>query len=143
VNQKELREMADARIRDAEVLISGGRWEFGYYAAGYAVECALKSALLARMPLTGWIFRENVKADQWITHEFMKLLLAAELIDELNDKLKESAAAGGEFSANWNTVNLWKVTSRYEPKSEAEAKGLFAAIVDQPHGVLTWIKSHW
>ncbi len=40
-------------------------------------------------------------------------------------------------------VNLWKVTSRYEPCTEAEAKKLYAAISDDPHGVLKWIKKFW
>ncbi|NJR43126.1 MAG: HEPN domain-containing protein, partial [Akkermansiaceae bacterium] len=49
MNQAELRRLAEERVRDAEALLAGGRWEFAYYSAGYAVECALKSCLLARM----------------------------------------------------------------------------------------------
>jgi HEPN domain-containing protein len=51
--------MSEERIQDAKVLIDGGRYEFGYYAAGYAVECALKSCLLARMVHTAWVFEER------------------------------------------------------------------------------------
>ncbi len=40
-------------------------------------------------------------------------------------------------------VNLWKVTSRYEPCTEADAKKLYAAISDDPHGVLKWIQKFW
>jgi hypothetical protein len=144
VNQAELRQMVEERIRDAEALVAGGRWEFAYYAAGYAVECALKSCLLARMVLTGWVFDEEVKkVDDCRTHEFLKLIQIAGLRDELNNKPRESAAAGGEFVANWNTVSEWKVTSRYEAKSEAEAKKLLAAITEEPHGVLRWIRNYW
>jgi hypothetical protein len=50
---------------------------------------------------------------------------------------------GGEFVTNWDTVNLWKVTSRYESKTEADAKKLYAAITDEPHGVLRWIQNYW
>ncbi len=41
--------MAQERILDAEALINGDRWAYAFYVAGYAVECALKSCILARM----------------------------------------------------------------------------------------------
>jgi HEPN domain-containing protein len=90
VNQADLRRLAEERIRDAKALIDGGRWEFAYYAAGYAVECALKSCILARMTHTGWVFDEEVKkTDECRTHEFPKLIQIAGLRDELNTKLRE------------------------------------------------------
>ena len=49
MNQAELRKLAEERILDAKALLDGKRWELAYYTAGYAVECALKSCLLARM----------------------------------------------------------------------------------------------
>lgn len=61
VNQEDLQQMTEERIKDAKVLIRGKRWEFAYYTAGYAVECALKSCLLARMVQTGWVFDEKTK----------------------------------------------------------------------------------
>ena len=144
VNQAGLRQMAEERIKDAQALIDGKRWEFAYYAAGYAVECAIKPCLLSRMIYTGWVFDEEVKkVDDCRTHEFLKLIQIAGLREELNNALKASAAAGGEFVTNWDTVNLWNVTSRYEPKSEDDANKLLAAIIDDPHGVLKWIRSYW
>jgi HEPN domain-containing protein len=47
VNQAELRQMALMRIRDARVLLNGGRWEFAYYVSGYTVECALRDLYTA------------------------------------------------------------------------------------------------
>ena len=136
--------MAEERIKDAQALIDGKRWEFAYYVAGYAVECALKSCLLSRMIYTAWVFDEKVKKiDDCRTHEFLTLIQIAGLREELDNALKASAAAGGEFVTNWNTVNEWKVTSRYEPRSEADAKRLHAAIIDDPHGVLRWIQNYW
>ena len=61
MNQAELRQMAEERIKDSKALLKSKRCEFAYYAAGYAVECALKSCLLSRMVLTGWVFEEQVK----------------------------------------------------------------------------------
>jgi hypothetical protein len=145
VNQAELQQMATERIKDAEALLSGGRWEFAYYTAGYAIECALKSCVLSRMILTGWVFKEDVKrvVDDCRTHDFMKLVVISGLLDELNDAKKASAAAKDKFDSNWQVVRLWAVTSRYESKTESEARDLVAAIVDDPDGVLQWIRNYW
>ena len=135
--------MAKERLKDAETLIDGSRWEFSYYAAGYAIECALKSCILARMIHTGWIFKEKQEPRACLTHDFGKLVELAGLADQLNENLKASAAAGGEFRDNWATAGKWEVTSRYEAKTEEEAKKLYAAIADEPHGVLRWIRTYW
>jgi hypothetical protein len=143
VNRADLQVLAEERILDAAALIDGSRWSFAYYVSGYAVECALKSCLLARMIHTGWVFEDKVKIEDCRTHDFGKLIILAGLTDELNSTLSASAAAGGEFVGNWGIVTQWKVTDRYEPKSEAEARALYDAINGDPHGVLRWIRNHW
>jgi hypothetical protein len=143
VNQAELQKMAGERVKDAKALLDGGRWEFAYYAAGYAVECALKSCLLVRLIHTGWVFEEKWKAQECLTHDFDELVRLAGLTAELNAALAASAAAGKEFVANWGVATRWKVTSRYEAKTEAEARELYAAITNDPHGVLKWIQTYW
>ena len=135
--------MAEERIRDAKALLDGGRWEFAYYVAGYAVECGLKSCLLARMVLTGWVFQEKWKADRCLTHDFDELIELADLKKDRDAEMQRSAAAGGDFSRRWNEVVKWKVTSRYEPKTEVEARALYDSITDAQNGVLPWIKNIW
>jgi HEPN domain len=144
VNHAELQRMAEERIQDAKALLDAGRWEFAYYVAGYAVECALKACMLRRMIYTGWIFDEGVKKlDECRTHEFVKLIQIAGMMGELNDSLKASAAAIDGFVTNWETTNEWNVTSRYESRSEAEARKLYLAITDEPYGVMGWIRNYW
>ncbi len=93
---------------------------------------------------TGWVFDEDVKkVDDCRTHEFQRLIQIAGLRDELNSALNASAAAGDDLVTNWATVNPWKVTRRYEPTTEADARKLYAAITDDPHGVLRWIQRYW
>jgi hypothetical protein len=143
--------MAEERIKDAEALLTGKRWEFAYYSAGYAVECALKSCILSRMIHTGWVFEEKWRADVCRTHDFGELIRLAGLSQELADRLAESAAAaasvggpsGGAFAGYWGTVLGWKVESRYEAKSEVEAKALYEAITADPDGVLIWLRKFW
>ncbi len=139
--------MAEERIRDAKALLDGGRWEFAYYVAGYAVECALKSCLLARMIHTAWVFEEKWNARECLTHDFGELIRLAGLTDELNNQLAASAAgggsAGGAFAGHWGTVAQWKVGSRYQSRTEAEARALYDAITHNPDGVLLWIRNYW
>lgn len=148
MNRDDLRKLAEERVKDAKVLLDGGRWEFAYYAAGYAVECALKSCLLARMIYTGWVFDEKWDAKRCLTHEFKELIDLAGLEPELNAKLAASAAAAGGaagvlFAGHWGTVLQWRVTTRYEFRSETEAKALYEAITHNPDGVLPWIRNYW
>ena len=139
MNQADLRSLAQERILDADALINGGRWSFAYYVAGYAVECALKSCLLARMIYTGWVFQEKAKIDECLTHNFERLINLSGLSDELNAQL----AAIPDFVGNWGITIRWKVTDRYGRNTEAEARALYAAITDDPDGVLTWMTSYW
>jgi hypothetical protein len=135
--------MAVVRIRDERVLLNGGRWEFAYYAAGYSVECALKSCLLARMIHTAWVFDDKWKASDCLTHDFTRLIVLAGLTNELNARQRASAAAGGAFAANWGAVLRWRPTSRYVSKTEAEARELYTAITHKPDGVLRWLRNYW
>ncbi|AGA31404.1 HEPN domain-containing protein [Singulisphaera acidiphila] len=144
VNQEDLQQMTEERIKDAKVLIRGKRWEFAYYTAGYAVECALKSCLLARMVQTGWVFDEkNKNVEACRVHELIKLIDIAGLRNELNKRLETSASVGDRFVTHWAVVSEWKVTSRYDAKTEIDAKKLVAAITDKPDGVLRWIQNYW
>jgi hypothetical protein len=142
--------MAEERLQDAKALLDGQRWEFAYYTAGYAVECALKSCLLARMIYTAWVFEEKWEAKQCLTHDFKKLIDLAGLNTELANQLAASAAAAvaggppaGPFGHYWGTVLQWKVESRYQAKTEGEAKALYGAITHVPDGVLLWIQKYW
>jgi HEPN domain-containing protein len=135
--------MAEERIKDAKALIRGKRWEFAYYAAGYSVECALKSCVLARMIHTAWVFEEKWNARECLTHDFDELIRLAGLDNELNARRAASRAAGDLFRSNWKVVVGWTVTSRYSPRTEADARDLFAAITHNPDGVLRWLKKYW
>jgi hypothetical protein len=55
----------------------------------------------------------------------------------------DTSRANPAFGGNWGVVKDWKETSRYERKSEFEARALFEAIANEPDGVIRWIQSHW
>lgn len=143
MNQADLQRMAAERVLDAEVLLRGGRWSYAYYVAGYAVECALKSCVLARMIYTGGVYHDKKFAEWCWTHDFLELVKHAGLTNELNSQLAGSAAAGNAFVRFWSTAVQWKETSRYETKLEVEARELYEAITHDPDGVLRWIRNYW
>jgi len=43
ISTRDLRAIARARLRDAQVLLTGKRFDGAFYLAGYAVELALKA----------------------------------------------------------------------------------------------------
>lgn len=143
MNQADLQTLAEERIKDAGALLAGSRWAFAYYVAGYAVECALKSCVLARMVDTGWIYQDRANLKDCLTHDFARLVDLAGLTPALNAQLAASAASGGEFVRYWTTALNWQVTSRYTAKTQSEAEALYEAITQDPHGVLKWIRNYW
>ena len=139
MNQAEWQTLAVERLQDAAALMAGGRWAFAYYVAGYAVECALKSCVLARLVVTGWVFSDKANAKDCLTHDFKKLVEVAGLRPELDARL----ATNVPFRTRWNTAVGWTVDSRYVPRTRAEAEVLYEAIGHDPDGVLKWIQTYW
>jgi hypothetical protein len=82
------------------------------------------------------------QSEECRTHDFARLIRIAGLEDELNARLKASAAAGDDFVNNWNAAKAWTVDARYVAKTEAEAREIYSAITDEPDGVLKWIRNY-
>ena len=106
---------------------------------GYAVECALKSCVLAQMIHTGDVFTSKRFAEECFTHDFGTLVRLAGLTPMLNAEL----AANPAFVGFWTTAALWTETSRYQQKTQAEADALYLAITDNANGVMRWIRNYW
>ncbi len=124
---------------DAQALLAAGRWAAAYYLAGYAVECALKSCVLAHIIRTGVIFEDKRYAERCWTHNLEELVKLANLEKEWG------LARGADpiLEGYWTIVRDWSETSRYQQKTQAEAQDLFGAITDPTSGVLPWIKVRW
>jgi HEPN domain-containing protein len=147
VNQAKLQKLATERLRDARALLKGKRWAYAYHVTGYAVECALKSCVLARMVHTGWVFQDKIRLEDCRTHDLKTLIGVAGLTDQLNANLKASAAAGKEFIRHWGVALQWKVEScnllKRSAAAKSEAEELYRAVPHNPHGVLRWINNYW
>jgi HEPN domain-containing protein len=142
VDRRKLQDLAKARLKDARALLGRKRWSDAYYLCGYAVECALKSCLLRYVGESGVIFGDQSYlkklADCW-THDLVKLVNLAGLDAEFGVARGTNAA----LNDYWGVTKEWKETSRYEDKTEAEAKALYEAVTNDSNGVFQWIQSRW
>jgi hypothetical protein len=138
VNRLELRQLAEDRIADAGILLAAGRWSGAYYLTGYAVECGLK-ACIARLTKQDEFPRDRKFVEECYNHNLEKLLKAA----DLKSALDAEVLANLLFSDKWGIAKDWQETSRYEQKTQDEAERLFDAIMNNPDGVLPWIRIYW
>jgi hypothetical protein len=95
------------------------------------------------MIYTAKVFEEGWKSADFRVHDFGKLIELADLGNELEARLTASRATGGMFHRHWEKVKAWKPESRYQPRTEADARALLDAITHKPDGVLRWLKNYW
>jgi hypothetical protein len=138
VTRADFQGLVNERVRDAKALLAARRWAGAYYMAGYAVECALKSCVIAFLMKTDQFPGKRYSQDCW-THDLKQLLDLA----GLKPTHAADTAADPDLSANWAFVFDWNEASRYDRKTRTQARKLYVAITDKKHGVLAWIRSRW
>ena len=142
MDRKKLQGLARSGLKDAKALLGRKRWGGAYYLCGYVVECGLKACLLRYLGESAAVFGEENKnrklSDYW-THNLVDLVKMAGLDQEFGK------ARGGNpiLDGFWVVTQTWRETSRYEEKSEAEAKAIFEAVSNEQDGVFRWIREHW
>lgn len=133
----DLRLLAEARLREAELLLAGGEASGAYYIAGYAVECGLK-AVIARSFAAYQIPPKRLIVDSY-THDVSVLVRVA----GLNDSLVQEMSIDADFASKWNVVKDWSEASRYEEWSATQATVMVHSVGDPTSGVLRWIRPFW
>jgi HEPN domain-containing protein len=140
VNRSEWQRLAKARLHDAKTILSIRRWTAAYYLAGYAVECGLKSCVLARVVAAPEVVFEDKRfSEKCWTHDLMQLITQA----GLKATFEADIAADKELRDNWEVVQDWSELARYGAKTRTEAEELYASIAEKKHGVMTWIRRYW
>ena len=117
--------------------MNSGKYDGAYYLAGYAVECALKACIAKQIKRYDFPDRKIVVDSH--THNLDQLLS----VSGLKQLHQQEIDGSSEFATNWQTVRNWSEQDRYRIGRSAEAKELYAAIIDRKHGILTWLKKHW
>jgi HEPN domain-containing protein len=111
---KELREIARARLGDAEALFAAKRYEGAMYVCGYAVEIALKARVCKTLkwpdfPSTEKEFQSNTK------YRFLKTHSLEVLLSYSGQENKTKT----RFMTQWSAVAAWSPDSRYKPVTKA------------------------
>ncbi|MFL6281928.1 MAG: HEPN domain-containing protein [Pyrinomonadaceae bacterium] len=137
MNRADFQKLAKLRVREARILLDNKCYEGAFYLAGYAVECALKACIAKKTKRYDFPPKDS---SQLYNHGLGNLVALAGLKSDLDAEMASVKA----FKDNWATVKDWKVDARYETKiAKNQAENLYAAITDDPNGVLLWLKNYW
>lgn len=107
ITVKNLKEIAKARLKDAEILYDNKRYDASAYLCGYSVELALKAKICNTLKWTGFpeSSREFQNRQSLKTHDLDTLLM----FSGIEDKIKNY------FLTEWSVVSSWKPENRYKP----------------------------
>lgn len=109
----DIRQIAKARLKDAQVLLAAQRYDGAVYLCGYAVEMALKARICKTLKWAG--YPESRK-------EFEQLSsFKAHDLDVLLRLSGREASVKSNFLMEWSAVSVWNPESRYKPIGSANA----------------------
>lgn len=111
IDTKNIKKIAKARLRDAEVLAAANRCEGAIYLCGYAVELGLKARICKTLKWPGFpSSRKEFEGYQsFKTHDLDVLLHLTGIEDHIKTQL----------FAEWSAVAAWDPESRYNPVGNA------------------------
>lgn len=135
--RRHLQETASAKLEDALLLASHGRWSNAYYLAGYSVELGLKACIARR-------FREDTLPDPALVrnvyvHDLERLVGVA----EMDVPLRRAQEGDRKFASHWSIAVEWRESIRYESVDRSACLAMLDAIGDEQSGILQWLKKHW
>ncbi|UCC96727.1 MAG: HEPN domain-containing protein [Phycisphaerales bacterium] len=115
LRKSELKEIAQARIEDGEVLLHSERYDGAIYLCGYAVEIALKGRICETLGWDGYpsTRKEFANYQTFRTHNLDVLLR----LSGSEHKVRT------EHLAEWSAVAEWDPEIRYKPIGSATKKG--------------------
>jgi HEPN domain-containing protein len=103
---KELRAIARARLRDAQVLLRAKRFDAAWYLCGYAIELALKARICRTLKWPGFPeSAQDFKGLQSVKTHDLEILLR---FSGIEDRVKARRIA------EWNVVRDWNPERRYQ-----------------------------
>ncbi len=105
ISIQELKRIASARLKDAEILYQGKRYDGAVYLCGYAVELTLKAKICKTLKWSGFpsTNSEFQRLQSFKTHR-LDLLLS---LSGQEGKIKTA------FLADWSIVASWDSETRY------------------------------
>ena len=116
IDVSDLRRIARARLRDAEMLLRAGRYDGGVYLCGYAVEIGLKARICKTIKWSGFPSTpsEFQSYGTFKTHN----------LDVLLHLSGREAPVKTKCLAEWSAVAKWDPEARYKPTGSATSADL-------------------
>lgn len=103
---RDLRAIARARLRDAQVLLRAKRFDGAFYLAGYAIELALKARICRTLRWPGFPeTSQDFKGLQSLRTHDLEILLSFSGVE---------ARVRTRYSAEWSVVVKWSPEKRYQ-----------------------------
>ncbi|GAB4027033.1 hypothetical protein [Spirosoma koreense] len=146
----EFQELAILRLEEADTLLAENYPDGAFYLAGYAVECALKSAICRTLNIDDFFdtysskpHSAKVKDDivqKFKTHDFGTLLV----LSGLYYKLESELGLDDQLKYSWSTIGAqaWSEQYRYEIIAKKTHDDV-VNFVNSVNYLLQWIKQHW
>jgi hypothetical protein len=141
---QDIKDLADLRFKEAQILLANGCPDGAYYLGGYALELALKAVICKNWGVDDLFADSNQHPKEAIrvlkVHDFHRLLLFSGLLEK--HKVEKLSP---HFSTNWSNVEKWSEAARYnKSKYTTSEVQIFMNSMDDPsNGIFTWIKKHW
>jgi len=106
IQNSELRKIARARLKDADILMASGRYDGAIYMCGYAIELILKARICRTLKWQGYpsTNSEFQNFQSFRTHDLDVLLH----LTGLEQTIKTN------FMAEWSAVAQWNPAARYQ-----------------------------
>jgi HEPN domain-containing protein len=110
---QEVRRIASARLRDAEVLMAAKRYDGAVYLCGYAVELALKARICKTLRWPGYpeTNKEFDRLSSFKVHD----------LDILLRLTGRESIVKASYLVEWSAVAAWNPEARYKPIGSANA----------------------
>ncbi len=114
IARSDLKKLARARLKDAQILLAGKRYDGAVYVCGYAIELALKARICALLKWSGYpdTRGEFANLTSFRTHDLAVLLRLSGRADRIRTK----------HLIDWSVVAEWDSESRYRVIGTAKQK---------------------
>jgi len=111
IQRNELRNIARARLKDADILMASKRYDGAIYLCGYAIELILKARICRTLKWQGYpsTNSEFQNYQSFRTHDLDVLLH----LTGFEQTIKTN------FLAEWSAVAQWNPAARYQPVGTA------------------------
>ncbi len=142
---KEITDLADKRLKEAELLLSNGFNEGAFYLAGYSVELMLKARICKNLEIENFYLKPQISGKQaFFTHDLAQLLTLSGLRKRFENEIDSKGGNNSELSVNWQIICTWNEEKRYDTfVRQHDVEEFIDGITNPTNGFLTWLKQNW